>query len=115
MTIALLVSLLAAVVSGMAVYGAEERRGPLAGLFAEAGGDYRTLTLAAAATEARAEESESNSKLDGSRSELLEGVHGFFANLTFVLAACHIAAVLLASVVHRENLIKAMITGLKRP
>ncbi len=47
-------------------------------------------------------------------SEWVEDIHELFANLTLVLVALHIVGVIFASYEHKENLVKAMITGFKR-
>ena len=44
----------------------------------------------------------------------LEQVHAVLANLTVALIVLHVLGVLIASFEHRENLVKAMITGRKR-
>jgi cytochrome b len=86
MVILLLICLAATVWSGLTVYAYDRGAGPLAGLFVKGG----------------AEE------------EFWEELHEFLANFTLVLVGLHIAGVALASFAHRENLVRAMVTGYKR-
>ena len=85
MVFLLLLFLAATVVTGLVVYGGDQQAGPLAGMFTEQTG------------------------------EEMEEVHEVLANVTLALVIAHIAAVVLASFAHRENLIRAMVTGYKRP
>lgn len=87
MVVALLLAVTATGVSGLALYGAQEFAGPLAGVMSG------TPEYAA---------------------EGLEEVHEFCANLTLALVIAHIAGVLSSSLAHRENLVGAMISGYKR-
>jgi cytochrome b len=84
MILLLLVFLAATVVTGLVVYGGDQQAGPLAGMFSKETG------------------------------AAMEEVHELIANITLALVLAHVAAVVLASFVHRENLVRAMVTGYKR-
>ncbi len=86
MIILLLLGLLLTGLSGIATLGAEEGAGPLA---AWAAG------------------------LSHYQSEWLEEVHEALANLTVLLVLVHVAGVLVSSLLHGENLVRAMLTGRK--
>ena len=112
MVIALLLFLAATVATGLVLYAEEEHAGPLAPLYAaDAPADFGHLLKPAAADEREGLRARTGATED----ETLEDVHDFLANVTVILIAFHIAGVLLASAVHRENLIGAMVTGYKRP
>ena len=85
MILLLLLSLTLTAGSGMAIYAVEEHAGPLAGL----------MTASESAE------------------ELWEELHEFFGNLTLVLVIVHVTGALVSSYLHRENLVKAMVTGRK--
>lgn len=87
MILLLILSLLITTFSGIALLGAEENAGPLAAWFAGSG-DYWE--------------------------DVLEGLHEFFANFTVLLVVVHVGGVIVESLIHRENLVRAMLTGFKR-
>ncbi len=86
MILLLLAFLLGTVFTGVVLYGMEEGAGPLA-----------TWVAAYADSE-----------------ELWEELHEVFTNLTLLLVVVHIAGGLVSGRMHRENLIKAMLTGRKK-
>jgi cytochrome b len=87
MVLALLAMLSLSVLSGLVYYGAEEAAGPLAGPM------------------------RGTSRGTG---EALKELHEIISNLCVLLVALHIGGVLVSSLLHRENLVRAMITGRKR-
>lgn len=87
MIVVLLFSLLLTTTSGLAVYGADQWQGPMAGLL---------------------------KNLDDSWIHVLEESHEFLANMTLVLIAIHVGGVVWESLLHKENLAKSMVTGRKQ-
>lgn len=87
MIVFLLISLPATVFFGMGLYAVGEQAGPLAGWLGGLGESWE---------------------------DVFEGLHEFFANFTLFLVVVHVSGVLVESLLHRENLVRAMITGRKR-
>lgn len=119
MILLLLVSLAATVGTGLATYAVRENKGPLAPWM----GTAQTMSLAATPQASAQASAPASVDAPGKRKrdkpkkpgKLLKNVHEFFANLTLALIVAHVCGVLLASLAHRENLVRSMIDGLKRP
>ena len=86
MILLMIISLLLTTLTGIAVYGAEEQAGPMASWFSQSHEFW---------------------------GEAFEETHEFFANFTLLLVFIHVAGVLIESMIHKENLVKSMITGTK--
>jgi cytochrome b len=111
MVVALLLMLALTTGTGMARLAIEEGEGPLAPWLAAAPADDGTMLVPVSDEEGEAGEGE-----DGRREESLVGeLHETFANITLFLVFAHIGGVVIASFAHRENLVRAMVTGRKRP
>jgi cytochrome b len=118
MAIALWVGLLAVVWSGLELYAREEGAGPLASVSAPADPSRAPGDSLLVLVSEHEDEDDEEGGRDGEGREEDEGewedIHEFLANLVFVLVILHIAGVVLASVVQKENLTRSMITGMKR-
>ena len=112
MIVALLLALMATVTTGLMVYGAEEKAGPLADWYAA---DNRSPALPGIAP-AHADAGEAHEGGEGheEEAETLEELHEFFANFTLLLVVLHVAGVVFASRREGQNLARAMVTGRKR-
>jgi len=106
MVLALLLSLFGACWSGLEVYGAHGQ-GPLAG--------SRTWGVASAMAHEEDEhrgQRESGSARSSER-RFWHEIHEVLSNFTLFLVFLHVIGALSASAMHRENLVKAMLTGYK--
>lgn len=115
MVVLLLLTLSTTVASGLVLYALEENAGPLAGLFV-ASADSAAVEPATGG-EAEADDDGNGEREDGvdGAAHFVKELHEFFANFTLLLVILHIGAVSFASFAHRENLVRAMVTGRKRP
>ena len=99
MIVALLVTLLLVCWSGLELY-AVEGKGPLA------------QSVVTPIAEARAN---GDDREDGKQESAWEEVHEALASFCLLLVFLHVGGALGASLIHRENLVRAMVTGKKRP
>lgn len=87
MVLLLLGSLAATTFTGMVNLGIEEQAGPLAGW---------------------------TQSMNWHDDDFIEEIHEFFANFTLLLVLFHVSGVIVESLLHKDNLVKAMITGQKK-
>jgi cytochrome b len=105
MTLALLILLAATATFGMMDLALVKGQGPLS---------YWLPQSAAATTAGGGEEDGDKEDSDRIRGPFKE-VHEVLANITLAFVILHLGGVALASLAHRENLPRAMVTGRKRP
>ena len=108
MIIAMLLSLFVVSVSGLKVYAIEEGLGPLAG-------EPPALIVISAAY---ADDDDAGHRKNGrgedeAAEEFWEELHEVSSNFMLFLIFLHIAAVIVAGRLHKENFVKAMLTGKK--
>jgi cytochrome b len=99
MVFALLIGVAATTGSGLMVYAYDKHAGPLAQVVAS---QYQGLS--------KTERHRAYERAE----DFWEETHEVLANLTLFLVVLHVGGVLLASVAHHENLVRAMFTGRKR-
>ena len=106
MVVLLLLSLAATVVTGLMAYG-EQGKGPLA----DSGG---AVVAAAYADADEGRRRGTENRRNGGEDSVLGELHSTLGNITLALVILHLLGVGLASLMHRENLVLAMIDGRKR-
>ncbi len=114
MAITLLLGLAGTTGSGLMLYAIDEGKGPLTPLVSNGGADLGQAMGIAVVQADDDEHAGTGGAGPESREEFWEETHEFLANLTLTLAFLHVAGVIIASVAHRENLVRAMLTGRKR-
>lgn len=113
MVLALLIGLSATVWTGLELYAIEENAGPLAAIstdpIAVPPDTSKLLVFASDDEDGREYEGRY-----GEGEEFWEELHEMLANLVLALVILHVIGVVLASIEHRENLLRAMLTGKKK-
>lgn len=112
MVVVLMLSLAGTVGSGLLLLGEDEHEGPFASFFAPA--DAVALPPPAAVSTHGEDAEDGNGRHKEGDESALKELHELFANLSLALIGLHLLGVLASSLVHGENLPRAMVTGFKR-
>lgn len=111
MVLVLLVSLALTTWTGLEAY-AVEGHGPLA-----AATNMSLINTAYADSDDADEEREGDANValsgESGEDEFWKEIHEFFVNFTLLMIVVHVAGVVISGRLHKENLVKAMITGKK--
>jgi cytochrome b len=121
MVVALLLSLAGTCWTGMLVQGETRHAGLLANRFGTgAASGAPAVAPADAAVAAHAPGGDADERAGGGSDEVggeggtYGALHEFLADLTLLLIVLHLGGVAFSSLSHRENLVRAMVTGVKR-
>lgn len=110
MILLLLVCVSLTVYTGLEVYAVKNHAGPLATLQ----GGTEPAAVFQPETVARTSDKDGHRRAgEGREDGFWEELHEFLANLTLILVILHVTGAVVSSHLHRENLVKAMITGKK--
>lgn len=110
MILLLLLSVSLTVYTGLEVHAVKNHAGPLAALQSGTESSAPAQPVAARVKDSRYQEHRNET---GDEDGFWEELHEFLANLTLILVILHVSGAIVSSHLHRENLVKAMITGKK--
>jgi cytochrome b len=110
MVLALLLGLTALTATGLVTYAVRNNAGPLAGLVTATATATPPTTVAPPPQELRAATGRTRTPRPG---RAWRQAHELIANVLLVLIGLHVLGVIVSSLAHRENLVRAMITGRK--
>jgi cytochrome b len=122
MVIALLMSLAGTTLTGMKLYAVEENKGLFAVTALQTPGKLQSVGFI---KDSKAEDNDDEQKdedtknpniehkADNQAEEVWEELHELFANLTLLLVFLHVTGVIASSIIDKEKLVKAMLTGKK--
>lgn len=114
MVLLMLAGLLVTIWSGLELHAVENNAGPLAAMSLESRTAAEISLIAPVFASEDEDEDNGAEDRNGKGDEFWEEIHEVVANLTLFLVILHVGGVVLASVVHRENLTRSMVSGYKK-